>query len=224
MSADVLHRCLEPFFTTKGNNGSGLGLAIVYGIIRRHEGTIDMDSAPGRGTTVSIRLPWWNDRVASPQSSNGSKTAPRDQKTSDGSAAPQAPASPRRLHVLLVEDDALVRETLVEHLSAEGHMVTSAGNGSEGLAKFNAGWFDVVLTDRAMPEMNGAYLAAAIKRKVPTKPVILLTGFSEVMEGDDCPEGVDVVVEKPISRATLREALAKVMLPSNGSSAPLHSP
>ncbi len=192
MSEDVRVRCLEPFFSTKQNEGSGLGLGSVYGIVRRHEGEIDIQSELGRGTSVSISLP-----------------LERKGK------APEAPKPPRpvraSLRILVVEDEPLVREVLGVYLQEDQHHVVVAVNGRDGLDKFKTeGPFDLVMTDRAMPEMNGDQLAAEIKRLNPKQPIVLLTGFGDLMTGaGEQPPGVDLVVSKPFTLATLRSAMSK---------------
>ena len=191
MSEEVKARCLEPFFTTKGDHGTGLGLGSVYGIVRRHDGEIDIRSEPGRGTSICLSLP-----------------------LERGEKAPPAPKLPARvsgaLRILVVEDEPLVREVISVYLSEDHHEITTAVNGRDGLQKFREGKFDVVLTDRAMPEMNGDQLAAEIKRLKPDQPLILLTGFGDLMTGaGEQPEGVDMVVSKPFTLDTLRGAIAR---------------
>jgi DNA-binding response OmpR family regulator len=116
------------------------------------------------------------------------------------------------LRVLVVEDEPLVREVVSVYLNEDGHAVETAINGREGLEKFKDGEFDVVLTDRAMPEMNGDQLAAQIKLLRPDMPVILLTGFGDLMmDVGERPSGVDLVVSKPFTMTSLREALSKTV-------------
>ena len=111
------------------------------------------------------------------------------------------------LHVLLVDDASVVRDGVTVYLASEGHTVESAINGREGLEKFKGGRFDVVVTDREMPEMNGEQLAAAIKQIAPDMPIILFTGKPP----SEKPSGVDLIVHKscrPVE--ALQEALEKV--------------
>ena len=192
MTPEVQRRCFEPFFTTKGHGGTGLGLARVYGIIQRHRGTIEIDSAPGRGTTIRIRLPL---RIF------GETVGERL----------LAGVQVRPLSVLLVEDDPVPLQVVERLLSGDGHTVSTATNGLEALEKFQVGWFDVVVTDHAMPEMSGAELAAMIKRLAPRKPVIvMLTGVAEVLDAKEKPPGVDIIIDKPVTLLALREALSTV--------------
>jgi PAS domain S-box-containing protein len=192
MTEDVRQRCLQPFFSTKGQQGTGLGLSLVHAIVERHGGTVTIESQPGRGTTITTRFPL--NAVASSR------------------AIPDAEVEepPRRLRVLLVEDEPRVRTVLIEQLAGDGHTVDSAENGATALEKFVGQWFDVVITDRAMPEMGGDQLAAAIARLAPNKPVIMLTGFGDLMEAKgETPEGVSVLVSKPVTLAALRKAIAQ---------------
>jgi len=193
MTEEVRTRCLEPFFSTKDEHGTGLGLGIVYGIVRRHDGAIEIDSAPGMGTTVTISLPLYKEEhpPVSPE---------------------PAPVMEKPLHILVVEDEPLVREVIEVYLREDRHVVQTATNGREGLDKYRAGTFDLVLTDRAMPEVNGDVLAAEIKKINPRQPVILLTGFGDLMSGaGEKPDGVDLVVSKPFTLNSLREALTKAV-------------
>ncbi|HZJ17892.1 MAG TPA: response regulator [Chthoniobacteraceae bacterium] len=193
MTEEVRARCLEPFYSTKADHSTGLGLGSVYGIVRRHEGQIDIQSELGRGTSVTLSLPLEKD--------------PR---------APQAPGlsaqTVQSLRVLVVEDEPMVRDVIETYLTEDQHQVTTAVNGREGLEKFQAGTFDLVLTDRAMPEMNGDRLADEIKKLNPSQPVIMLTGFGDLMNGaGELPPGVDLVVGKPFTLAALREAIHKTL-------------
>jgi signal transduction histidine kinase len=191
MNEETKSRCMEPFFTTKGDQVAGLGLGIVYGVVQRHDGELDVQSELGRGTTVSISLP-----------------------IERGIKAPVAelPArhSPRALQILVVEDEPLVREVLSVYLTEDRHQIVMASNGREGFEAFRTRDFDLVLTDRAMPEMNGDELAGEIRRLKPGQPIVLLTGFGDLMAGSgEHPQDVDLVVSKPFTLSTLRDAIAK---------------
>jgi signal transduction histidine kinase len=191
MTEEVLQRCLEPFFTTKDEQGSGFGLGIVYGVVRRHHGSIDIESELGKGTCVSISIPFHEDQP-------------------DKTPAPTAEVSEEKLSILVVDDEDLVREVIMVYLMEDNHEVVTAENGLDGLEKFKAGKFDVVLTDRSMPEMNGDQFALEVKQLDPTMPVILLTGFGDLMTDEgDRPPGIDEIVSKPFTIHLLREAITK---------------
>ncbi|GIV14601.1 MAG: hybrid sensor histidine kinase/response regulator [Armatimonadota bacterium] len=193
MDEETRARCFEPFFSTKGEQGSGLGLAVVYGIVQRHDGKIEIDSKVGEGTTVRVFLP-----VAAQEN--------------NVAAEGWEPIPLRQLRILLVEDKPLVREVLREHLLRQGHTVETASDGQQGLEKFLASRYDLVITDLAMPAMSGEQLAIEIKKIAPNKPIILLTGFGDPRLAQNAySELVDHVLIKPVTLFALRQAIAKVM-------------
>jgi signal transduction histidine kinase/CheY-like chemotaxis protein len=197
MDEETRRRCLEPFFTTKGERGTGLGLAMVYGVTRRHNADIEMESAVGQGTTVQLRFPV--------PASNTAEVLP---------VAPEA--MPPRLRILSVDDDPLLIKSLRDALEADGHAVVTANGGQEGIDAFRAAQerdehFAVVITDLGMPYVDGRKVASAIKNDSPSTPVILLTGWGQrlVAEGD-VPPHVDRVLNKPPKLRELRAALAEL--------------
>jgi len=193
MTDDVRMHCFEPFYTTKEDHGTGLGLAMVCGIVRRHGGEIEIESSPGKGTTITISL------VA-----HSAVRAPAPLEL--------APIRPGALAILVVDDEELIREVLAVVLSEDGHTVESAANGAEGLQKLSVRPFDVVITDRAMPRMNGDQFAAAVRDLYPDMPVILLTGFGDLMTAvGDHPAVFDVVARKPFTADSLRAAIAEAL-------------
>jgi CheY-like chemotaxis protein/anti-sigma regulatory factor (Ser/Thr protein kinase) len=193
MTEEARERCLEPFFTTKGDDGSGLGLAMVYGIVQRHGGSIDFESEPGKGTTTLLRLP-----LASTET-----TTEAHQPTIERYGPP--------LRVLVAEDEPSLRRLIEDYLRLDGHMPDAAADGLAAATKFQSGNYDVVMTDRAMPLMSGDELAMTVKQHAPGTPVIMLTGFGELMlSANELPKGLDLVLGKPVSLADLRQAFKKV--------------
>lgn len=190
MPDEVKRRCFEPFFTTKGKGGTGLGLAMVYGIVKRHDGQIDLQSTIGQGTTFILRFP----------------CLPRKMNKTEQIKMSKKPL--RLFRALVVDDDATVSNVINEYLRVDGHTVEMANCGKDALLKFAQDKFDILITDRAMPEMSGEQLALAVKRLAPSVPVILVTGFGDIMlEEGEKPEGIDCILNKPISLGGLREAI-----------------
>jgi signal transduction histidine kinase len=185
MTEEVRQRCMEPFFSTKGEQGTGLGLAMVFGIIRRHSGTLDIDSAPGSGTTFRITLPCYH-------------------FTQNGSAEVRLTVD-RILNVLVVDDEATARDVVAQYLKGDGHRVVTACNGGEAIQRMMGEHFDLVITDHGMPGMSGIRLAEAVRRVDPAKPVFLLTGFAH--DPAEQPASVDCVLKKPLVPHELRAAL-----------------
>jgi PAS domain S-box-containing protein len=188
-------RCLEPFFTTKGERGTGLGLAMVYGSMQRHGGEIEIDSAIGKGTTVRLCFPM------------------AETSTLAGAEVHKAAAMPAPLRILVVDDDPMIIKSLLDTLTADGHKVTTATGGQAGIDAFlrakKAGEpFPVVITDLGMPHVDGRKVSAAIKGAAPSTLVLMLTGWGQrlVAEGD-IPDHVDRVLNKPPKLRELREAL-----------------
>jgi PAS domain S-box-containing protein len=196
MDEDTRRRCLEPFFTTKGERGTGLGLAMVYGIVRRHGADIEIESTPGKGTTVRMVF--------------AEATAP----ASPQEPAPSAPL-PIRLRILIVDDDPLLIKSLRDILEMDGHIVIAANGGREGIEEFRNSLqrqekVSVVMTDLGMPYVDGRQVAASVKAASPSTPVILLTGWGlRLIAENDVPPHVDRVLNKPPKLRQLREALAE---------------
>ena len=201
MSEADRRRCLEPFFTTKGTRGTGLGLAMVHGTVQRHGGEMEVESALRLGTTFHLRLP-----VASQMRTEAGGT--------DGAANETgAAAKTRSLRVLLVDDEAAVREVMAAYLEADGHMVDRASSPSEAIGRVGRGdEYDVVITDRAMPGLSGEALAEWIKRRRPALPVIMVTGYGALMNAvGERPAAVDAVLGKPVTMGTLRKVLVSAV-------------
>jgi signal transduction histidine kinase/ActR/RegA family two-component response regulator/methyl-accepting chemotaxis protein len=195
MDEDARRRCLEPFFTTKGERGTGLGLAMVYGAVQRHSADVEIESAIGQGTTIRLIF-----------SASGQVVLPVELE-------PLVVLSGRR--ILVIDDDPVLLQTLRITLEGDGHLVTTASGGREGIDRFFAAAgkqpFQLVITDLGMPYVDGRKVAAAIKSVSPGTPVIMLTGWGQRLVADgDIPPHVDKVLGKPPKLRDLREALAQV--------------
>ncbi len=195
MDEDTRRRCLEPFFTTKGERGTGLGLAMVYGVVQRHNAQIEIESAPGAGTIVRLRFP--------------------EASVAEGGARPESSnAIPGRLRILVVDDDPLLIRSLRDSLESDGHYVTTANGGQEGIDTFRASLesvqrFAAVFTDLGMPNVDGRKVASAVKGLSPATPVILLTGWGQRLDIEGgAPAHVDRLLSKPPKIRELRAALS----------------
>ncbi len=198
MDEETRRRCIEPFFTTKGERGTGLGLAGVYGMVQRHSGNLEIESEPGRGTKVRLVFPISASEPAS----------------AVDPIAPQIPT--RRLRILIVDDDPRIIGALRDSLQGDGHRVASAHGGQAGIDAFIAAEnsnepFEVVITDLGMPYVDGRKVVSAIRAASRTTPIIVLTGWGERLAAEnDSPSGANRVLSKPPRLRELRIALAEL--------------
>jgi signal transduction histidine kinase/ActR/RegA family two-component response regulator len=198
MNDETRRRCLEPFFTTKGERGTGLGLAMVYGVMQRHAGELEIESAPGFGTTV---------RLCFAAAASAAATTTEVQLV-----------IPVLLRILLVDDDPILLKSLRETLEHDGHTILTANGGRQGLDLFQASigangqsTISVVITDLGMPHVDGRNVARGVKEASPDTPVILLTGWGErLLAEGDAPPNVDRVLGKPPRLREVRKALAEL--------------
>lgn len=199
MDEKTRDRCLEPFYTTKGEKGTGLGLAMVYGIMQRHNGEIEIESELGKGTTVRLIFPL--QPVVSP-----TRAAAREDHV----------GGIRPLHILAIDDEPAVLDLIKEMLEIDGHRVEVAEGGHEGMETFYAAQqqgrpFDVVITDLGMPHLDGREVARLVKRTSAATPVILLTGWGKRFGAEgNVPAEVDFILSKPPKLHELRQAVATV--------------
>ncbi len=192
MTEEVQERCLEPFFSTKVDHGSGLGLAMVYGIVQRHSGTLEVKSRPGLGSRFRVTIP--RSRSASSLSSILSPIGGEPQD------------------ILIVDDQPVLREVLAGNLKADRHRIVCAQDGADAIGKIQDRHFDLVITDQAMPGMNGDQLAVALRELHPGLSVILLTGFADAGLSQSDSPAVDFILGKPVDLALLRQAIGHLSL------------
>ena len=195
MDEDTRARCLEPFFTTKGERGTGLGLAMVYGMAQRHGATLEIDSKPQMGTTMRLIFPISSVNLAATV------------------RQPVLRVPDRSLNILIVDDDPAVIESLYRTLQDEGHAVSVAPGGQAGIDAFQKQWrttkpFDVVITDLGMPYVDGRQVADAVRATAPNTPIILLTGWGQQSSTESDFPQVNKLLGKPPRLSELRAALA----------------
>jgi len=197
MSETTRSRCLEPFFTTKGERGTGLGLPSVFGMVQRHGGDFEIDSELGRGTTMRMIFP----------------RAPSGTAASELQFVPP----PRPLRLLLIDDDPLLLRSLRDALELDEHEVVTADGGQAGIDAFahavkSGPQFDAVITDLGMPYVDGRKVAARVRQLSGQIPIIMLTGWGHrLIASADQPEHVDRVLSKPPKMAEIRGALTELV-------------
>jgi signal transduction histidine kinase/ActR/RegA family two-component response regulator len=205
MYPEIRSRIFDPFFTTKGKAGLGLGLAVSFGIIRRHGGTIEVDSEYGKGTEFRIVLP-----VASV---NDCQILERivTEATPVTPVCTEAVSAHSVTRLLVVDDEDFVRDLLREILESDGCEVQLAESGSAALQLFNENQFDAIFTDVGMPGMSGWELAQAIRQQNKTIPIAVITGWGEAVgSNEQKAAGVDWVVAKPFTADRISDLIKEI--------------
>jgi PAS domain S-box-containing protein len=196
MAPEVLEHAFEPFFTTKGpGEGTGLGLSVVHGIVTAHGGAIVIDSAPGRGTAITIDLP--------AHAAGAGEPAPRD----------RGEAERGRIRILFVEDEETLATMQRRQLEYLGFDVTLRTSSLDALATFRSdpAAFDLMITDDTMPRMSGSALAEEVVRIRPDLPVLMVSGGDRSGPGKPKPAGVRKVLRKPHTLDELEAAIREVL-------------
>jgi len=198
MSQEVLERIFEPYFTTKDvGEGTGMGLAVVHGIVKDHHGDIIVNSKPGKGTTVQVILPVL--KKESPQETESSA-----ETTIRGNGE----------HILFVDDEPMLAEMGKLILRKLGYRVTTYNNSLEALSEFrkNLDRYDLLVMDMTMPHMTGMQLAQECKKIRTDIPVVLCTGFSELINEKNFEAlGIDAYVQKPLNMTELAKAVRETL-------------
>ena len=198
MDAGTLKRIFEPFFTTKPvGKGTGLGLSVVHGILQAHEGVITVESEVGRGTTFALYFPGQTKDATVAE--DGARKAP----------------SGHGQKILLLDDEPSLTAVMQTLLTRLNYQVTTSNSASHALAlcRENPARFDLVITDLTMPEVNGLEVARQIRGIRPDMPIILTSGFSVELSGENLmAAGVSELLKKPIGMNQLAQAIQKVLM------------
>ena len=210
MDTATLARAGEPFFTTKDLGvGTGLGLPMAKGFAEQSGGALGIESSPGKGCTVTLWLP----AAEAPQAARGGAAGPIA-GAEPGSGTPGEAATHAR--VLLVDDEALVREVLAEHLEDAGYGVVVAASGAEALALLAAGEaVDALVTDLSMPGMDGLAVIRAAQERRPGLPAVLLTGYAgdgAALAVGGAVSGTFSLLRKPVSGVLLVDRVRALLV------------
>src|SRR5207244_3681360 len=202
MTDEVRSRIFDPFFTTKGKAGMGLGLAVSYGIICRHQGSVEVQSEMGHGTSFIITLPITLNRANVQDNESRVRSAPTGSQV--------------RSRILVVDDEDYIRELLRDILQSLGHQVVEAEHGFKALELFEAEPFDAVFTDLAMPGMSGWELARSIRERNGQIPLAILTGWGEAVSSNEQRTAkVNWVVAKPFTIERIAEIVKEISTRGN---------
>ncbi len=202
MDDETLNRIFEPFFTTKeAGNATGLGLSVAYGILEQHQGWIDAVSEVDKGTTIILGLPRAEEKEESPEPINF-----------------RQPSTSAKHHILIVEDEAHLRELLETILISKGYTVSVASNGKDALLLYKGKAKDIqlIITDLKMPEMGGQELARRVHEINPQLKIIAITGSMGLERPKVTPNNTfKAVIEKPFD---VQEVLRTIQEVLNGDS------
>jgi|GEM_PF-3100966 len=202
IAEDCVDRVFEPFFSTKGASGTGLGLSISSGIVQQHNGTLECVSTSPQGTRFEIKVP----RISRNQVADKKvRTDSANQKTCE------------HMRILLVEDEASVRDIVGQMLSAIGYDVQVAESAGHGLSLLGQGSIDLLVSDVIMPDMRGPDLYQSALIKQPDLKALFVSGYSEDLTSELTANSENVgYLSKPFTLAQLRSALGKLAENQNG--------
>lgn len=193
---ESLQRIFEPFYTTKPTGeGSGLGLSVIHGVIRSMGGAITVESKRGEGSIFTVYLPRPDEEIL---------------RTAESQALPQGNGE----HILVVDDEEMLAYLGRELLLSLGYRATMSTSGKDGLEKFLAepSAYDAVITDQTMPDVTGLQLAVEIMAIRPDLPVIICSGYSDLLDEEKAVEmNIAAYLNKPIRRDILAKTLRKVI-------------
>jgi PAS domain S-box-containing protein len=200
----IKDRIFEPFFTTRESGGTGMGLSVVYGIVKSHQGAITVSSAPGRGSTFAVYFRKLKDARATAAGEH---------------AKPASEPLKGKRRILFVDDEEALVEVGKQMLERLGYEVVAEKDSVRALKQFqrDPGKFDLVITDQTMPNMTGIELAKRMMSIKKDIPIILCTGFSEVISSESAKAmGIREFVMKPIIKNEMAETIRRVIADAEG--------
>ncbi|MDV7340917.1 PAS domain S-box protein [Terasakiella sp. A23] len=196
MNEETITRIFDPFYSTKkSGEGTGLGLAMVHGIVQNHNGDIQVESEPGKGTTFTVYLPITNLPVAQ-ENNNLPLTGGNDERA------------------LIIDDEVLNTQFLEELLEETGYQFESYTDSIEALDAFvtDPDRYQIILTDQTMPKMSGDQMVKAIREIKADIPIIMMSGYDKKVTEENAMEfGVDIYIQKPVSIDALTQAMNELL-------------
>ena len=189
MTEETKDRIFDPFFTTKGITHGGLGMSMLYGTIRRHNGSVDIKTTPGQGTTFTIVLPKGKE-----------KTEKRSEKSNHAFKAEET-------NILIIDDEPQIGAVLSEILSKQGHQTSVFDNGKDGIDALKNGGYEILITDLGMPDLSGWEVINIAKQIEPGVIAGVITGW-DISEVEAKQKGVDFLITKPFESSQIVQAVA----------------
>ena len=197
MDRETIINIFDPFFSTKGNDGTGLGLSQVYGFVQRVNGSVRVESKPGKGSLFTLYFP-----------RNEAEESINDEIIVDD----EDTIEKKQYSILVVDDEVALTELTAEILTGEGHQVETAYNASEALDALKKKKFDIVISDVVMPGLNGFEMADKIKKEYPDTKIIMVSGYNDKFSSDDeSNPSYDAQLRKPVSSTQLRNTIDLVL-------------
>ena len=192
MTEETKDRIFDPFFTTKGITHGGLGMSMLYGTIKRHNGSVDIKTMPGQGTTFTIVLPKGKEKTerASEKSSHSIKT--------------------EEANILIIDDEPQIGAVLSEILSHQGHQTSVFDNGKDGIDALKNGSYEILITDLGMPDLSGWEVINIARQIEPGVISGVITGW-DISEAEAKQKGVDFLITKPFESSQIIQAVANAV-------------
>ena len=192
MAEETKDRIFDPFFTTKGITHGGLGMSMLYGTIKRHNGSVDIKTAPGQGTTFTIVLP------------KGEEKRERDSEKSSHSIKTE------EVNILIIDDEPRISAVLSEILSKQGHKTSICDSGKDGIDALKNGSYEILITDLGMPDTSGWEVINIAKQIEPGVITGVITGW-DISEAEAKQKGVDFLITKPFESNQVVQVVANAV-------------
>jgi len=192
MTEETKDRVFDPFFTTKGLNYSGLGLSMSYGILRRHNGLIEIETRPGKGTSFTIILPKGKGVI----------------EKRDKNVIPVVEIE--KINILVIDDEPKIGALLSDILSRQGHQTDVFSSAKDGIEAFKKGGYDMLITDLGMPNMSGWEVVRVVRQINPRVLTGMVTGW-DISDDETKQKGVDFIINKPFQVNQIVQAVTNAV-------------